>query len=46
MVQIHSPRPFNPMSDELRRSIQQTAKVLRQFGAREVYTFGSAAEGA
>jgi len=34
------------MTDELRRSIQQTAKVPRQFGAREVHTFGSAAEGA
>ena len=33
------------MSDELRRAIQKTAKVLRQFGAREVYTFGSVSEG-
>ena len=42
---MHDPDHSIPMSDELRRSIQKTAKVLRQFGAREVYTFGSAAEG-
>lgn len=31
------------MSEELRRSIQQAAAVLREFGAREVYLFGSCA---
>jgi predicted nucleotidyltransferase len=33
------------MTEEIRRSVQRVAAVLRQFGAREVYLFGSSAEG-
>jgi predicted nucleotidyltransferase len=33
------------MTDELRERIRRAAEALRQFGAREVYLFGSAAAG-
>ncbi len=33
------------MDEQLRRSIQEAAAVLRELGAREVYVFGSAARG-
>jgi predicted nucleotidyltransferase len=33
------------MDEELRRSIERAAAVLKGFGAREVYVFGSAATG-
>ena len=33
------------MDDELRKAIERAAAVLKDFGAREVYIFGSAAGG-
>jgi len=33
------------MTDEMRERIRRAAEALRQFGAREVYVFGSAAAG-
>ncbi len=33
------------MSDEISESIRKAAEVLKSFGAREVYVFGSAAAG-
>lgn len=33
------------MDEELRKSIERAAAVLKEFGAREVYVFGSAATG-
>lgn len=33
------------MDDEFSKAIQRAAAALRQFGAREVYVFGSAASG-
>ncbi len=33
------------MSDEITESIRKAAEVLKSFGAREVYVFGSAAAG-
>ena len=33
------------MDAELRRAIEKAAAVLKEFGAREVYVFGSAAGG-
>jgi len=33
------------MEEELRKSIERAAAVLKEFGAREVYVFGSAATG-
>ena len=33
------------MDEELRKSIDRAAAVLKEFGAREVYVFGSAATG-
>lgn len=33
------------MTDELKGQIEQAAEVLKQFGAREVFLFGSAATG-
>ncbi|MCK4624870.1 MAG: nucleotidyltransferase domain-containing protein [Phycisphaerae bacterium] len=33
------------MSDEIAESIRKAAEVLKSFGAREVYVFGSAAAG-
>ena len=34
------------MNEELRTRIERAAAVLKEFGAREVYVFGSAATGA
>jgi len=33
------------MDDKLRKAVERAAAVLRDFGAREVYLFGSAASG-
>jgi predicted nucleotidyltransferase len=33
------------MTDELKGQIEQAAEVLKQFGAKEVYVFGSAVTG-
>lgn len=33
------------MTDELRKQIRAAAEILKAFGAREVYVFGSAAGG-
>jgi predicted nucleotidyltransferase len=33
------------MDEQLKRSIQEAAAVLRELGARDVYVFGSAARG-
>ena len=33
------------MDDELRKAVERAAAVLRDYGAREVYLFGSAASG-